>query len=115
MERIPIYARGGAVIPMWPEAPQSTSGYQPVVMELHLFVPASDGVSSLDAAGGRRPDLCRLEGARYRTTFTVERAGTELTAQSRGERRRLPGIRAGAFRAGAARRGARMRPHWTMS
>jgi alpha-glucosidase (family GH31 glycosyl hydrolase) len=26
MERIPVYARGGAVIPMWPDAPPSTAG-----------------------------------------------------------------------------------------
>ena len=26
MDRIPLYARGGAVIPMWPEAPSSTDG-----------------------------------------------------------------------------------------
>lgn len=43
MDRIPIYARAGAVIPMWPEAPSSTAGYQPAVIELHLFVPAADG------------------------------------------------------------------------
>ena len=29
MDRIPLYARGGAVIPMWPEAPPSTAGYHP--------------------------------------------------------------------------------------
>ena len=39
MEQIPVYARGGAVIPMWPEAPPSTNGYQPRTVELHLFVP----------------------------------------------------------------------------
>ena len=42
MDRIPLYARGGAVIPMWPEAPPSTAGYHPTVIELHLFVPADD-------------------------------------------------------------------------
>ena len=79
MEQIPIYARGGAVIPMWPEAPDSTSEYQPEVIELHLFVPASDGVydSMLQEDDGLT--FAALRGARYRTTFTVERSGTELT------------------------------------
>jgi len=79
MEQIPIYARGGAVIPMWPEAPDSTSEYQPEVIELHLFVPASDGVydSMLQEDDGLT--FAALRGAVYRTTFTVERSGTELT------------------------------------
>ena len=43
MDRIPLYARGGAVIPMWPEAPPSTAGHHPEAIELHLFVPRGDG------------------------------------------------------------------------
>ena len=29
MDRIPLYARAGSVVPMWPEAPASTSGHRP--------------------------------------------------------------------------------------
>ena len=29
MEQIPVFARGGAVVPLWPEAPDSTDGYHP--------------------------------------------------------------------------------------
>ena len=43
MDRIPLFARGGAVIPMWPEAPPSTDGHHPSVIELHVFVPGADG------------------------------------------------------------------------
>ena len=43
MDRIPLYARGGAVVPMWPTAPASTAGHHPQVVELHVFVPGSDG------------------------------------------------------------------------
>ena len=82
MEQIPIYARGGSVIPMWPEAPQSTSGYQPVVMELHLFVPTSDGVSSSMLQEDDGLTFAALRDARYRTTFTVERAGTQLNVKA---------------------------------
>jgi alpha-glucosidase len=79
LDRIPIFARGGAVIPMWPEAPDSTNGYQPVVVELHLFVPASDGVyhSMLQEDDGLT--FAALQDARYRTNFTVVRAGAALT------------------------------------
>jgi alpha-glucosidase len=79
LDRIPIYARGGAVIPMWPEAPHSTNGYQPVVVELHLFVPASDGVyhSMLQEDDGL--SFAALQDVRYRTNFTVARAGADLT------------------------------------
>jgi alpha-glucosidase len=79
LDRIPIYARGGAVIPMWPEAPHSTNGYQPFVIELHLFVPVSDGVyhSMLQEDDGLT--FAALRGSRYRTSFIVTRAGAELT------------------------------------
>jgi alpha-glucosidase len=82
LDRISIYARGGAVIPMWPEAPDSTDGYQPLVIELHIFVPASDGVyhSMLQEDDGLT--FAALQGSRYRTTFIVERAGAELTVNA---------------------------------
>jgi alpha-glucosidase len=64
---------------MWPEAPDSTNGYHPAMVELHLFVPASDGVyqSMLQEDDGLT--FAALEGARYRTAFTLARAGAELT------------------------------------
>jgi alpha-glucosidase len=82
LDRIPIYARGGAVIPMWPEAPDSTSNYRPTVVELHLFVPVSDGTYSSVLLEDDGLTLAALRGACYRTTFTVERAGTELTIKA---------------------------------
>jgi alpha-glucosidase len=82
LDRIPIYARGGAVIPMWPEAPDSTSNYRPTVVELHLFVPVSDGTYSSVLQEDDGLTLAALRGACYRTTFTVERAGTELTIKA---------------------------------
>jgi alpha-glucosidase len=78
MDRIPIYARGGAVIPMWPEAPDSTNGYQPLVIELHVFVPASDGIHRAMLQEDDGLTFAALQGARYRTTLSVARAGGEL-------------------------------------
>jgi alpha-glucosidase len=73
MDRIPIYARAGAVIPVWPHAPESTAGYHPDAIELHLFVPDADGThhSLLQEDDGL--SFAALEGGRYRTTFEVTR------------------------------------------
>jgi alpha-glucosidase len=82
LDRIPIYARGGAVVPMWPEAPASTNDYRPAAVELHLFVPTADGVSYSTLQEDDGVSFAALRGARYRTAFTVERAGTELTVNA---------------------------------
>ena len=79
MEYIPIYARGGAVIPMWPDVPPSTMGYHPQQIELHIFVPAADGAyhSVLHEDDGLSFQF--NQGAAYRTNFSLTRAGTRLT------------------------------------
>jgi alpha-glucosidase len=79
MERIPLYARAGAVVPMWPEAPASTSGHHPAVVELHVIVPAADGEwgSLLQEDDGLT--LAALGGACRRTTLTLSRSGGEVT------------------------------------
>jgi alpha-glucosidase len=86
-ERIPIYARGGSVIPMWPEAPPSTAGYHPSAIELHLFVPAADGTyhSFLQEDDGLT--FAAAEGARHRTAFEVTRSGgrVRLVAEVEGD------------------------------
>jgi alpha-glucosidase len=82
MERIPVYARGGAVIPMWPVAPASTAGYQPTTIELHLFIPAGDGIyhSLLQEDDGLT--LAAQHGARYRTDFEVTRTGNRVSVRA---------------------------------
>ena len=78
MERIPVFARGGAVIPLWPEAPDSTDGYHPSAIELHLFVPTADGEhrSLLQEDDGLT--FAADRGKRYRTELTLTRAGNRL-------------------------------------
>ena len=82
MDRIPIFARGGAVIPMWAEAPPSTSGHHPAVIELHVFVPRTDGShhSMLQEDDGLT--FAALSGARYRTSFEVVRAGDQVSIRA---------------------------------
>jgi alpha-glucosidase len=83
MDRIPIYARAGTVIPMWPEAPPSTAGYHPAAIELHVFVPNGDGTHQSLLQEDDGLTFAALDGARYRTTFEVKRRGNTVTV--RGE------------------------------
>ena len=82
MDRIPLYARGGAVIPMWAEAPASTDAFHPDVVELHLFVPLADGVHTSMLQEDDGLTFAALDGARYRTTFTVTRSGDRLSVEA---------------------------------
>ncbi len=97
MERIPLYARGGAVIPMWPDAPASTAGYHPAVIELHLFVPDRDGthVSLLQEDDGLT--FAARDGARYRTTFEVTRRAATLVVRAEVEGNGYPEFAREAF------------------
>ncbi len=83
MHAIPIYARAGAVIAMWPEAPPSTMGYHPTEIELHLFVPRVQGTwtSTLQEDDGLT--FAAVDGGCYRTTFTCSR--TEDRVEVRGD------------------------------
>jgi alpha-glucosidase len=78
MDRIPIFARAGSVIPMWPEAPASTSGYHPELTELHLFVPGDDRVATSTLV---EDDGLTLDGGSYRTTLTLSRSGSRVRLQ----------------------------------
>jgi alpha-glucosidase len=79
MDRIPVYARGGAVIPMWPEAPPSTAGYHATLIELHLFVPVDGETHRSILQEDDGLTFAALRGARYRTTFDVTRRGSVVT------------------------------------
>jgi alpha-glucosidase len=84
METIPIYARGGAVVALWPDVPPSTAGHHPRAVELHLFVPGADDdhehVSLLQEDDG--VTFAAREGHRYRTTFHVTRAGDRVSLRA---------------------------------
>jgi alpha-glucosidase len=87
MERIPLYARGGAVVPMWPQAPASTAGHHPEAVELHLFVPGEDGSHESLMQEDDGLTFAALQGARVRTRLQVTRAGgrVELRADVDGD------------------------------
>lgn len=87
MERIPVFARGGSVIPLWPEVPDSTAGYHPEELELRVFVPSTDGVFESELQEDDGLSFAASEGARYRTRFTLTRQGAQvrLRGETQGE------------------------------
>jgi alpha-glucosidase len=87
MDRIPLYARAGAAIPMWPEAPPSTRGYHPRVIELHVFVPPADATHRSRLAEDDGLTFAARDGSCYRTEITLTRTGSRvaLTAAVTGE------------------------------
>ena len=111
MDRIPIYARGGAVIPMWPEAPASTDGYFPALIELHIFVPDGDCTSTSFLQEDDGITFAASGGARVRTSFEVTRRGSEVTVLASVEGDGFPEFAREAFRLvvhGAVPRSARL-------
>ncbi len=82
MDRIPLFARGGALVPMWPQAPPSTAGHKPAVVELHLFVPEADGEHRSLLQEDDGVTLAARDGARVRTTFAVTRRADRLTLRA---------------------------------
>ncbi|MBV9338241.1 MAG: hypothetical protein JO243_20325, partial [Solirubrobacterales bacterium] len=82
MDRIPIYARGGAVIPMWPHAPPSTAGHHPSTIELHLFVPRGDAAHDSLLHEDDGLTTAALDGQRYRTAFHVTRRAGSVEVEA---------------------------------
>jgi alpha-glucosidase len=79
MDFIPLYARGGAVIPAWPEVPRSTMGYHPEEVELHVFVPDADGETRSMLHEDDGLTFASRDGAFYRTEFVLGKMGRHLT------------------------------------
>lgn len=82
MDTIPLYARAGAIIPMWPAAPSSTQDYHPETIELHAFIPQTDGLylSSLQEDDGLT--FKYGEGACYRTSLSLGLKNGNLSIQA---------------------------------
>jgi alpha-glucosidase len=90
MDQIPLYARGGSVIPMWPEAPASTMAYFPAAIELHIFIPDEDGETRSLLQEDDGTTFAFQRGAFYRTEFVLQRAGTNITLEAKVSGRGFP-------------------------
>jgi len=86
LDFIPVFARAGAVLPMLAKAPQTTDGLAPESIELHVFVPETDGewFSELQEDDGLT--YAALEDNRVRTSIRVVRNGdsVSISGQSTG-------------------------------
>ncbi len=78
LDKVPLFARGGRVIPAHDVAPMSTMDHAPNLLVLHVAIPGEDGefVSELHEDDGLTRAFER--GAYLRTTFRVKRSGRAL-------------------------------------
>jgi alpha-glucosidase len=98
LDRIPILARGGAVVPMLPEAPQTTDGLKPKALDLHVFIPREDGAfeSMLQEDDGLT--FAFRDGGYLRTRFLVKRSGSTVRLEAKSSGRGFPEFRRKQFR-----------------
>ena len=82
-DRIPLFQRGGYVIPMYAQAPLSTMGHYPELLELHVIVPDEEGVTQSMLQEDDGLSSAFLSGAYLRTTFEVSRRGNRVTVSWR--------------------------------
>ncbi|OFE16240.1 alpha-glucosidase [Humibacillus sp. DSM 29435] len=82
MDRIPLYARAGAAIPLWPDVPASTAGYSPETIDLHVFDPVVDGRWESTLVEDDGLTFGSLTGARLTTTVAVERSGQQVSVET---------------------------------
>ena len=97
LDKIPLFARGGRVIPTYESAPLSTMGHYPEVIELHLIVPDEEGEfhSHLHEDDGATNAF--REGAFIRTTFHMQRRGTRVSLSATTEGQGFPEFRRKRF------------------
>jgi alpha-glucosidase len=83
LDRIPVFARGGRIIPTYAKAPASTMDHQPDVLELHVVVPDEDGefYSHLQEDDG--VSTAFSSGAYLRTTFCLTRLGNRIRVSAK--------------------------------
>ena len=79
LDYIPVFIRGGAVLPMLAEAPLTTDGLAPESIELHVFVPVADGVWTSELEEDDGLTYAALEDNRVRSSFTLTRNGDSVT------------------------------------
>ena len=97
-DRIPVFARGGAVIPLWTGAPQTTQGHFPEEIELRVIVPAEDGETTSILHEDDGLTFAHEAGAFFRTTFRLARAGAVLTLAATVAGEGFPEFRRKRFR-----------------
>jgi alpha-glucosidase len=78
LDRIPVFARGGHVIPTYAVAPASTMDHHPDVLELHVIIPDEEGAFASVLHEDDGVSDAFLHGHFVRTTFSVTRLGDRV-------------------------------------
>ncbi|HYP76628.1 MAG TPA: glycoside hydrolase family 31 protein [Polyangiaceae bacterium] len=97
-DRIPLFERGGYVIPIYERAPLSTMGHYPELLELHVVVPDEDGDTESMLQEDDGLSRAFASGAFLRTTFTVSRRGHRVTVTLRTSGQGFPEFRRNRLR-----------------
>jgi alpha-glucosidase len=92
-DRIPLFERGGYVIPMYEQAPLSTMGHYPELLELRVIVPDEDGDTESMLQEDDGSSQAFASGAFLRTIFTVSRRGPRVSVTSRTSGNGFPEFR----------------------
>ena len=98
IEYIPVFARGGQVIPMLEKTPLSTMALRPKSLDLHVIIPREDGTfrSLLHEDDGL---TFGFEKGKYlRTAFELRRNGSRIRLQARVTGRGFPEFARKEFR-----------------
>jgi alpha-glucosidase len=98
LDRIPVFARGGRVIPTHVAAITSTMGFYPDVLELHVVVPEEEGefFSQLHEDDGVSDAF--VQGRFLRTMFRLTRRGDRVVLSSNVTGEGFPEFRRRALR-----------------
>lgn len=97
-ERIPVFARGGAVIPTWPGRPQTTQDHFPEEIELRVIVPLEDGETTSLLHEDDGLTFSHEQGHCLRTTFRLSRGGSLLRLSAEVAGAGFPEFRRRRFR-----------------
>lgn len=98
LDRIPVFARGGAVVPMWSDIPSTTMGYRPLQLDLHVFVPGEDGRYDSLLVEDDGETLGYERGERLKTNLRLIREGENLALEAVTTGHTFPGFKREAFR-----------------
>jgi alpha-glucosidase len=98
LDHIPLFGRGGRVVPMLPVAPPSTMDHFPELVELHVFVPREKGefVSYLHEDDGT--STAHASGKFWRTTFTLVHGASGVSLHAQVDGQGFPAFRRRRFR-----------------
>jgi len=98
LDRIPLFARGGRIIPSYVTAPQSTMGDYPELIELHVVAPQEGG--EFDSILHEDDGLTNAfqNEAYLRTTFRLARRGDRIRVSAKVAGKGFPEFRRRWFR-----------------